>query len=157
MPKVLTYARGSIIFFEGDKDERIYILQSGTVILSQSDLETGAHINEQVNPGEFFGVKSALAHKPKMETANVLTDVQVIQLSVQEFEQIIGKNQDMILKMLRAFSKSLRQIHKKTENVLKNDTAALPPEPNPRASPSVWRPSRTPSTPPSTPPWTAPP
>ena len=128
MPKVLTYARGSIIFFEGDKDERIYILQSGTVILSQSDLETGAHINEQVNPGEFFGVKSALAHKPKMETANVLTDVQVIQLSVQEFEQIIGKNQDMILKMLRAFSKSLRQIHKKTENVLKNDTAALPPE-----------------------------
>ena len=128
MPKVLTYARGSIIFFEGDKDERIYILQSGTVILSQSDLETGAHINEQVNPGEFFGVKSALAHKPKMETANVLTDVQVIQLSVQEFEQIIGKNRDMILKMLRAFSKSLRQIHKKTENVLKNDTAALPPE-----------------------------
>ncbi len=128
MPKVLSYAKGSIIFFEGDKDERIYILQSGTVILSQTDLETGSHINELVNPGEFFGVKSALAHKPKMETANVVTDVQVIQLSVQEFEQIIGRNQEMILKMLRVFSKNLRQIHKKTENVLKNDTSALPPE-----------------------------
>ena len=128
MPKVLSYTKGSIIFFEGDKDERIYILQTGTVVLTQTDLETGAHTNEIVNPGEFFGVKSALAHKPKMETATVVTDVQVIQLSVVEFEQIIGKNQDMILKMLRVFSKDLRQIHKKTENVLKNDTAALPPE-----------------------------
>jgi len=98
------------------------------LILSQTDLENGAQINELVNPGEFFGVKSALAHKPKMETANVVSDVQVIQLSVQEFEQIIGRNQEMILKMLRVFSKNLRQIHKKTENVMKNDTASLPPE-----------------------------
>ena len=119
MPKVLSYTKGSIIFFEGDKDERIYILQSGTVVLTQTDLETGAHTNEIVNPGEFFGVKSALAHKPKMETATVVTDVQVIQLLVPEFEQIIGKNQEMILKMLKVFSKDLRQIHKKTENVLK--------------------------------------
>ncbi len=128
MPKVLSYAKGSIIFFEGDKDERIYILQSGSVVLTQIDQETGAQISELVNAGEFFGVKSALAHKPKMETANVVTDVQVIQLSVSEFEQIIGKNQEMILKMLKVFSKTLRQIHKKTETVLKNDTAALPPE-----------------------------
>lgn len=128
MPKVLSYAKGSIIFFEGDKDERIYILQTGAVVLTQIDQETGTQINELVNKGEFFGVKSALAHKPKMETANVVTDAQVVQLSVSEFEQIVGKNQEIILKMLRVFSKSLRQIHKKTETVLKNDTAALPPE-----------------------------
>ncbi len=128
MPKVLSYTKGSIIFFEGDKDERIYILQSGTVVLTQIDQETGGRISELVNVGEFFGAKSALAHKPKMETANVLSDVQVIQLSVAEFEQIIGKNQDLILKMLRVFSKNLRLIHKKTENILKNDTASLPPE-----------------------------
>ena len=110
MPKVLSYAKGSIIFFEGDRDERVYILQSGSVVLTQTDLGTGNQISEVVNVGEFFGVKSALARKPKMETANVVTDTQVVQMSVTEFEKIFGSNQAVIMKMLKVFSKSLRHI-----------------------------------------------
>ena len=128
MPKVLSYAKGSIIFFEGDRDERVYILQSGSVVLTQTDMETGNQISEVVNVGEFFGVKSALARKPKMETANVVTDTQVVQMSVQEFEKIFGSNQAVILKMLKVFSKSLRQIHRKTETILKTDAISFPPE-----------------------------
>jgi len=128
MPKVLSYAKGSIIFFEGDRDERVYILQSGSIVLTQTDMETGNQISEVVNVGEFFGVKSALARKPKMETANVVTDTQVVQMSVMEFEKIFGSNQAVILKMLKVFSKSLRQIHRKTETVLKTDAISFPPE-----------------------------
>ncbi|MBR6154719.1 MAG: Crp/Fnr family transcriptional regulator [Treponema sp.] len=128
MPKVLTYAKGSIIFFEGDKDERVYILQSGSVVLTQTDLETGNQLSELVNVGEFFGVKSALARKPRMETANVVTDTQVVQMSVQEFEKLFGGNQAVLMKMLKVFSKSLRQIHRKTETILKTDVISFPPE-----------------------------
>jgi len=128
MPKVLSYAKGSIIFFEGDRDERVYILQSGSVVLTQTDLETGSQLSELVNVGEFFGVKSALAHKPKMETANVVTDTQVVQMTVSEFETIFGSNQAVLMKMLKVFSKSLRQMHRKTETILKTDAISFPPE-----------------------------
>ena len=118
MPKVVSYTKGSIIYFEGDKDERIFILQKGTLILSSKDIESDATITEQIKTGEFFGVKSALGHFPREETATVLTDTTVISMGVTEFEQIFSKNEQVILKMLRVFSSQLRQIHKKTESVM---------------------------------------
>ena len=127
MPKIVNYSKGSIIFFEGDKDERVFILQSGNVALTTKDLVSGATLNERLSVGEFFGVKSALARKPRMETANVLEDSQVVQLTVHEFEQIVAPKQDVILKMLRVFSRDLRNIHHKTENMLKTGTSMVPP------------------------------
>ena len=110
MPKVMQFTKGSIIFFSGDRDERIFILQSGCVILSSIKLSTGGTVAEQVHVGEFFGVKSSLAHMPRYETAQVLTDTQVVALTVQEFEQIFSSKQEVTWKMLRVFSKSLREL-----------------------------------------------
>ena len=69
MPKVIQYTKGSIAYFEGDQDDRIFILQKGLIILTSIDQETGHTSTEQVKPGEFFGVKSALGHFPREETA----------------------------------------------------------------------------------------
>lgn len=120
MPKAVQYSKGSIIYFSGDKDERIYILQSGVVILTSIDVETGSPVTEQVKNGEFFGAKSALGRFPREETATALSDSIVITMSLQEFEVIFSKNKDVILKMLRVFSGQLRQLHKKTESILKS-------------------------------------
>ena len=119
MPKAVQYTKGSIIYFAGDHDERIYILQKGLVILTSTDIETGTPVTEQVKTGEFFGVKSALGHFPREETATVLQDTIAITMTIQEFETIFSSNKDVILKMLRVFSGQLRQIHKKTESILK--------------------------------------
>ena len=119
MPKAVQYTKGSIIYFAGDRDERIYILQKGLVILTSTDIETGTPVTEQVKTGEFFGVKSSLGHFPREETATVLQDTVAVTMSLQEFETIFSGNKDVILKMLRVFSGQLRQIHKKTESILK--------------------------------------
>lgn len=120
MPKAVQYSKGSIIYFSGDKDERIYILQTGCVILTSIDIETGNPVTEQVKNGEFFGAKSSLGRFPREETATALTDSIVVTMTLAEFETIFSKNKDVILKMLRVFSGQLRQIHKKTESIMKN-------------------------------------
>lgn len=38
MPKTMQYTKGSIIYFSGDRDERIFILQKGYVLLSSVDI-----------------------------------------------------------------------------------------------------------------------
>lgn len=128
MSKVVQFSKGSIIFFEGDKDENIYILQSGAVALRSMDLETGEQISEQLHIGEFFGVKSALAKMPSLVTASVLVDSTVVQLSVYEFEKMFGSKAFITEKMLRVFSKSLRDIHKKTEQYLGGNSISISPE-----------------------------
>lgn len=125
MPKLVNFSKGSIVYFEDDKDDKIYILQSGTIILTSINPETKITVTNQVKPGEFFGVKSALGRFPREETATVLQDSQVIALTVPEFEKNFSGNKQIIMKMLRVFSAQLRQIHKRIEQIL-NSTPESP-------------------------------
>lgn len=125
MLKLVNFSKGSIVYFEDDKDDKIYILQSGTIILTSIDPETKITVTNQVKPGEFFGVKSALGRFPREETATVLQDSQVIALTVPEFEKNFSGNKQIIMKMLRVFSAQLRQIHKRIEQIL-NSTPESP-------------------------------
>lgn len=120
MPKAMQYTKGSILYFSGDKDERVFILQRGVIVLTSIDIESGLQVTEQVKNGEFFGVKSALGHFPREETATALTDATAVALTTQEFEKLFSGNRQIIMKMLRVFSNQLRQIHKKTESILNN-------------------------------------
>lgn len=120
MPKAMQYTKGSIIYFEGDRDDRIFIMQQGAVLLSSTDIETGQPVAEQVKSGEFFGVKSAFGHFGREETATALVPTIAVALSVQEFEILFSQNKQLIMKMLRVFSNQLRQIHRKTESILNN-------------------------------------
>lgn len=122
MPKAMQYTKGSIIYFEGDRDERIFIMQSGSVLLTSTDIESGQPVAEQVKSGEFFGVKSALGHFSREETATALVPTVALALTIQEFEVLFSNNKALIMKMLRVFSNQLRQIHKKTESILNNIT-----------------------------------
>ena len=120
MPRAMSYSKGSIIYFEGDSDDRVYILQKGRVVITTTDVETKLQTMEQVKQGEFFGVKSAIGHFPREETVRTLEDSVCIVMTSQEFEALFSTNKQLIMKMLRVFSNQLRQIHKKTESILNN-------------------------------------
>ncbi len=122
----MQYTRGSIIYFVGDVDERIYILQKGAISLNSIDIETGVEITESVKEGEFFGVKSALGHFPREETVKVLVDSVAISLTVQEFETMFSSNKAVIMKMLQVFSNQLRGIHGKIKSILNSTDDVLP-------------------------------
>ena len=126
MPKTISYKVESIIFFSGDKGEDIYIVQSGVVVTKSIDIETGKENVETLKTGEFFGVKSAFAKTPRMVTAVAATDAVVISLTIAEFERLFSPNKNITEKMLRIFSKSLREIHKQTVAVLHNDVVTFP-------------------------------
>ena len=128
MPRAVNYKANAIIFFEGDRNESIYILQSGSVLLRYTDVETGAPEQDLIKTGEFFGVKSSLGHYPKDETAMVLKDAKVLVLSVQEFEAMAMKNSRIVIKMLRVFSNQLRRVHKQVSNLLSNGKAPVDAE-----------------------------
>ncbi len=122
-----TYKPGSIVYFENDKSEYIYILKSGLIILTSQKLETGEEIKEEVRPGEFFGVKSALGRYPREETAQVLKESVVLVLTLADFERLILKNVNVVMKMLRIFSNQLRRIGRAVREVL-GETSTINPE-----------------------------
>lgn len=126
MPKGRNYTGGSIVYFQDDLGDDIYILQKGRVILMSTATDTGEELKEEVKSGEFFGVKSALGNYPREETAQVLGHTQVIVFSSAEFEAYVLKNTRLIMTMARVFSKQLRDIHRQVRDILKADAIINP-------------------------------
>ncbi|GAB4364127.1 MAG: cyclic nucleotide-binding domain-containing protein [Spirochaetales bacterium] len=117
-PKAMTFKANSVIYFKGDISDKIYILKSGRISLNSEDIETGQEVRDLIQTGEFFGVKSALGKYPREESAVVLSDAEVIQFTVPEFEQFVAQNTRVIMKMLKVFSNQLRRIHARVSSLL---------------------------------------
>lgn len=121
MPKITQYKKGAVVYFKGDYDERIFILQQGLAVGMTVDIGSKLRINERIRAGEFFGVKSALGQFPREETVSIEEDAVCISMTVPEFETMFASNTQIIMKMLRVFSGQLRQVHRKTESILHKD------------------------------------
>ena len=118
MPKPAQFRSGSLIYFKGDPADKIYILQTGKVSLVYQDIETGADVRDPVQPGEFFGVKSALGRYTREENAVALADTSVMIFTVPEFEAVAMANSRIVMKMLKVFSNQMRRVHKQVSKVL---------------------------------------
>ena len=123
MPKPFQYRTGSLIYFQGDPADKIYILQNGKVSLVYQDIETGADLKDPVQPGEFFGVKSALGRYSREENAVALSDCTVMAFTVPEFEAVAMANTRIIMKMLKVFSNQMRRVHKQVSKLLEKEEA----------------------------------
>ena len=125
-PKAVNYKANSIVYFRGDVNEKVFVLKSGRVVLKYNDIETGQEMQDLIQTGEFFGVKSALGKYPREETAVVLHDSSMVTFSVPEFEQVALKTPRIIMKMLQVFSTQLRRIHKQVRNLLSTGEQVSP-------------------------------
>ncbi|MDH5716058.1 MAG: cyclic nucleotide-binding domain-containing protein [Spirochaetia bacterium] len=120
-PVKRTYKAGSIIYFEGDRGEKgdeVYVLQEGKIRLISTGLDLVTENKEDVKRGEFFGVKSAMGHYPREETAQVIADSTVLVFKTPLFEAFSLKNPRLVLQMLKVFSSQLRKIHRKVRETL---------------------------------------
>ena len=121
MPKILTYKAGSLIYAGGDEADKILLLQNGKASLVYDDLETGEDVRDLLQPGEFFGVKSALGRYPREENAISLSDVSIMAFTVAEFESFALSNTRIVLKMLKVFSTQLRRVHMQVSRLTASD------------------------------------
>lgn len=117
-PQAKNFKVGSIIYFESDRSESVFLLKSGKVDLVYEDPQLAEKVVDQISTGEFFGVKSGLIKKPREETAKVAANSIVLEFSANEFEALIMKNPNIILKMLKVFSNQLRKIGKKIQTLV---------------------------------------
>jgi CRP-like cAMP-binding protein len=123
MPKPFQYGSGSLIYFQGDAADKVYILQNGKVSLVYQDIETGEDVRDMVQPGEFFGVKSALGRYPREENAVALANSTIMAFTVQEFEALAMANTRIIMKMLKVFSNQMRRIHSQVSSLMEKEDA----------------------------------
>jgi len=121
MPVERKFTQGSIIYFDHEVGDSIYVLKSGRVDLSFIQPESGEKIVKTLTQGEFFGLKSAIINHTRDEIAEAVTDAVTIEFKVPEFETYVSKNVELLTRLLRVLSNQLRNLGIKVNNYLGNN------------------------------------
>lgn len=108
--KIENYIANSFIMVEGKKNvNNFYIIRSGKVKVSKENPVLSEEPYTILGPGDFFGVVSCMSGHATQESAAALENVSLISVEKDLFGLLIQKNPVVAMKIIRFFSRKLRQ------------------------------------------------
>ncbi len=111
LPRKLIRA-GRSIFKKGDPGDAAYVIQSGTVEIVRPVVDQ-RRVIASLAAGEIFGEMALIDGKPRMADAVALTDVTVLTVSVEQFQEKLREADPFVRALLRMFVKNLRVMTEK--------------------------------------------
>jgi len=127
--KVENYMANSFIMVEGKKNaSNFYIIRSGKVKISKENPVLSEEPYTILGPGDFFGVVSCMAGHARLDTAVALENVSLISVEKDMFGLLIQKNPAVAMKIIRFFSRKLRQFDSAITNLSLKTSGEEDPE-----------------------------
>lgn len=113
----VSYKPGDYIFFEGDIESHFYIIENGIVQIYTKSAD-GKRINIcEINSGESFGEFALLDQKPRSASAQAITDVTLVRVSAQGYEELLQDLPVWAVSMLRSFADRLKKMTKTIKDI----------------------------------------
>lgn len=108
-----SYKPGDFIFFEGDIENHFYIVESGVVtIFTKDHMGSRIHICDIVD-GESFGEFALISKSPRSASAQAVTDVMLVKVSEEGFQQLLSELPTWAECMLKSFTDRLQNMTEK--------------------------------------------
>ena len=129
------FSTGDTIFTEGDLGTEMFIIQEGQVEVSKNFRGEEQRL-ALLEKGDFFGEMSLLEDMPRTDTAKALSDCRLLSINGSTFDQMLRKNPEIAVRMMRQLSRRLRNTDQMLRDVLGSQDSRGPEIPAPTASPS---------------------
>lgn len=112
--------KGTVLFYEEDPGQEMYIVQSGKVRISKRvrNVEKTLVI---LGKGEFFGEMAILNNRPRSATATVIEDCKVLIFDRDTFETMIRNNTEVAIRIIKKLAARLQEADNQIENLLFKD------------------------------------
>jgi CRP/FNR family cyclic AMP-dependent transcriptional regulator len=114
------FPAGAVVFEEGDPGSRMYVIISGEVRIVKrmgARTITLAHLG----PGEAFGEMALLDGQPRSASAVVERAARILEIEEAAFEDLVRRNGEVALRLLRRLSGRLREANRQVRNFLSAD------------------------------------
>jgi CRP-like cAMP-binding protein len=114
---MLHFAAGDRIFSQGELGTEMYIIQEGEVeIVKNINLES--HTLSLLEKGDFFGEMAILEALPRTADAIAKTEVKVVAINGSRFDEMLRKNPEVAVRIIRKYSKRLREANSLLERLV---------------------------------------
>ncbi len=110
--KVVNYPKGAAIVVQHAINPGLfYIVRSGKVAVDSEHIQVD-HELTNYNPGDSFGLVSALTEHHFLVTLFAQTDVELLQIPIRMLGSFLKGNKDLAMKILRLYSHELRALQR---------------------------------------------
>jgi CRP-like cAMP-binding protein len=106
---LLKYSAGEAIFVYGDPGHALYIVRSGEVEIFVNNDQGEKLVLEVSKPGDIFGEISLLDDGPRTASVTAVTDVEVLRLDREHFEDYVRQYTPAALNLLSVAARRLRK------------------------------------------------
>jgi CRP/FNR family cyclic AMP-dependent transcriptional regulator len=110
-----------IIFREGDPGKHMYVILDGGVEIRKRTGEKSSRTMITLKKGDIFGEMAVVEGKPRSATAIAATDCRLLRLDEEAFYDLVFKNPDFAVKMIKTLSSRLRSADTLIEEVMGSD------------------------------------
>src|SRR5215212_10071261 len=104
----LSFAAGESIFQQGDLGTEMYIIHEGAVDIVKH-IGGESHILSRLEKGDFFGEMALLEALPRTADAVAASDVKVVAINGSRFDEMLRRNPEVAVRIIRKYSKRLRE------------------------------------------------
>ncbi|MEE8523913.1 MAG: cyclic nucleotide-binding domain-containing protein [Thermoanaerobaculia bacterium] len=129
------FKAGECVFEEGDLGTEMYIIQDGEVAIFKQ-LRGEEKQLTVLSRGDFFGEMSVLEDLPRTAAARVESDCRLLEINSTTFDQMLRKNPEIAVRMMRKLSRRLRETDKMLRQALGSEYLQAPEMPSPQAVPT---------------------
>ncbi|MCR3921361.1 MAG: Crp/Fnr family transcriptional regulator [Firmicutes bacterium] len=117
-----TYAKGTILFFESDRGEALFVINHGRVKISKASLDGREQILHMYKDGDIFAEVVLFDRGPYPATAEAVEDTQCWLLRNADMERLLQAQPALAVKLLRIMSRRLRQAQLLIRDLALHDT-----------------------------------
>src|SRR5688572_23762464 len=104
----LTFSSGERIFAQGDLGTEMFIIQEGEVEIIKH-IGGESHTLSRLEKGDFFGEMALLEALPRTADAVATSEVRVVAINGSRFDEMLRKNPEVAVRIIRKYSKRLRE------------------------------------------------
>ncbi len=113
--------RGEILFEEGDRGDRLYIVTEGKVKLGHASNDGRESLLAILGPGEIIGELTLFDPGPRSTTATAVSSVTMLVLEHHDLMELLDVNPTMGRHMLRALAQRLRRTNESLSDLVFSD------------------------------------
>lgn len=113
--------RGQILFQEGDRGDRMYVVIRGKIKLGRSSLDGRENLQALLGPGEMFGEVSLFDPGPRAATATAVTDATLLGLGQGELRPWLAERPEVAEALLQQVAHRLRRSNESMADLVFSD------------------------------------